>query len=98
VVRLQKLLSRISNFRFQNDSRDLPTLWHQALLVFVQIYKNDLSTEQREALLMLIKKKSHFKITPEVRRELHAATCRDQEMGEKMMCDEELGDTSNMDF
>lgn len=41
--------------RFENDRRDLPTLWHQALLTFVQIYRNDTSTEQREALMQLIK-------------------------------------------
>ncbi|XP_017116336.1 bystin [Drosophila elegans] len=68
--------------RFENDKRELPVLWHQSLLTFAQRYKNDISSEQRDALLQLLKKKSHFKITPDVRRELQAATCRDVEMME----------------
>ncbi|KAL0281285.1 UNVERIFIED_CONTAM: hypothetical protein PYX00_002318 [Menopon gallinae] len=65
--------------RFQNDKRELPTLWHQSLLTFVQRYKGDISTEQREALLGLLRHQSHDTITPEVRRELQHATCRDIE-------------------
>lgn len=41
--------------QFEQDKRELPTLWHHALLMFVQRYKNDISSEQREALLHLIK-------------------------------------------
>lgn len=65
--------------RFQMDTRELPVLWHQALLTFVQRYKADISTEQREALLELLKKQSHPAITPEIRRELQHAKCRDVE-------------------
>ncbi|XP_034662162.1 bystin [Drosophila subobscura] len=68
--------------RFENDKRELPVLWHQSLLTFAQRYKNDISSEQRDALLQLLKKKSHPKITPDARRELQAATCRDVEMME----------------
>ncbi|XP_026764299.1 bystin [Galleria mellonella] len=66
--------------RFQMDSRTLPVLWHQALLTFVQRYKADISTEQRDALLELLRKQSHSTITPEIRRELQAAQCRDFEV------------------
>ncbi|RVE50391.1 hypothetical protein evm_004928 [Chilo suppressalis] len=52
--------------RFQRDPRNLPVLWHQALLTFVQRYKADISTEQRDALLELLRKQSHPNITPEV--------------------------------
>ncbi|XP_035429568.2 bystin [Spodoptera frugiperda] len=65
--------------RFQGDHRNLPVLWHQALLTFVQRYKADISTEQRDALLELLRKQSHPTITPEIRRELQAAKCRDVE-------------------
>jgi essential nuclear protein 1 len=65
--------------QFQNDKRELPVLWHQALLTFVQRYKSDISTEQKEALLELLKKHGHFEITNEVRRELANAKCRDLE-------------------
>ncbi|XP_053600825.1 bystin [Plodia interpunctella] len=70
--------------RFQMDSRSLPVLWHQALLTFVQRYKADISTEQRDALLELLRKQSHPTITPEIRRELQAAQCRDIEVNESL--------------
>ncbi|KAJ2810570.1 snoRNA-binding rRNA-processing protein, partial [Coemansia sp. 'formosensis'] len=41
--------------RFKQDKRELPVLWHQAFLVFVQRYKADLTPEQKEALLSVIK-------------------------------------------
>ncbi|VVC94155.1 unnamed protein product [Leptidea sinapis] len=68
--------------RFHNDHRTLPVLWHQSLLTFVQRYKADISTEQRDALLELLKKQSHPTITHEIRRELQAAKCRDIEVNE----------------
>lgn len=55
---------------FIDDSRELPVLWHQALLVFVQRYKNEVQDEAREALRVVMKKHYHPKITPEIRREL----------------------------
>lgn len=73
--------------RFETDQRDMPTLWHQALLIFVQRYKNDISSEQRDALLQLLRKKSHSKVTPEIRRELQAAKPRDTELGAAMQCE-----------
>lgn len=65
--------------RFQNDPRELPVLWHQAFLTFVQRYKADISSEQRDSLLELLKKQSHHSVTPEIRRELQNAKCRDLE-------------------
>jgi essential nuclear protein 1 len=58
---------------FINDDRDLPVLWHQALLVFVQRYKNEVKDEARESLRVVMKKHFHHKITPEIRRELFGA-------------------------
>nr|AEE63160.1 unknown [Dendroctonus ponderosae] len=70
----------VSHFmRFAMDSRELPVLWHQAYLTFVQRYKADISTEQRELLLDLLEKHNHYLITPEIRRELVNAKCRDAE-------------------
>ncbi|KAK4879645.1 hypothetical protein RN001_007791 [Aquatica leii] len=71
--------------RFENDHRELPVLWHQAFLTFVQRYKADISSEQRDALLNLLRKQSHPQITSEIRRELQQAKCRDVEVGEPMM-------------
>jgi len=57
----------------------LPVIWHQALLSFVQRYKKDVSSEQREALLDLLKTHSHYAITPEVRQHLQTAESRNEE-------------------
>ena len=54
-------------------------MWHQSLLTFVQRYKSDVSIEQKEALLELLKKHTHHDITNEIRRELASAKCRDLE-------------------
>ncbi|XP_014227357.1 bystin [Trichogramma pretiosum] len=59
--------------QFERDPREMPVLWHQALLTFVQRYKNNISDEQKEALLQLIKKKNHHVLSAEIRRELHSA-------------------------
>lgn len=59
-------------------------LWHQALLTFVQRYKSDISTEQRSALMELLRHQNHPTITSEVRRELISAKCRDVECAEPM--------------
>jgi len=72
------------NFRFERDKRELPVLWHQAFLIFVQRYKSNISSEQKEDLLELLKKQSHHSITPEIRRELQHAQCRDVIIDEPM--------------
>lgn len=64
--------------------RELPVLWHQAFLTFVQRYKEDISSEQKEALLTLLRAHSHHSITPEIRRELQSAKCRDLETSEPL--------------
>lgn len=48
----------------------LPVLWHQCLLAFAQRYRNDITEDQREALLDLLLVRGHKDIGPEVRREL----------------------------
>jgi len=70
--------------KFRNEKRELPVLWHQAFLTFVQRYKSHVSSEQKEALLELLLHQIHHKITPEIRRELQHAKCRDAEMDEPM--------------
>ena len=69
--------------RFERDKRTrLTVLWHQCLLTFAQRYKHAISTEQKEALLRLIKIHKHKDISPEVRRELMNAPSQDVEMEE----------------
>lgn len=54
----------------------LPVIWHQCLLAFAQRYRDDITEDQREALLDLLLTKGHSKIGPEVRRELLAGRGR----------------------
>lgn len=68
--------------RFEHDHRELPVLWHQSFLTFAQRYKADISSEQKKALLKLLRSKSHPTITPDIRRELESSACRDVEMSE----------------
>ncbi|KAK9367677.1 Bystin-domain-containing protein [Lipomyces kononenkoae] len=70
--------------RFRSSASDpsekdqsLPVLWHQAFLTFAQRYKNDITEEQREALLEVVKARVHPKISPEIRRELREGVARD---------------------
>ncbi|XP_064425338.1 bystin isoform X2 [Latimeria chalumnae] len=69
---------------FRSDKRMLPVLWHQCLLTFVQRYKEDLSSEQKEALLELLRIHPHPHISPEVRRELVNSKSRDEETAQPM--------------
>ncbi|KAJ3112263.1 hypothetical protein HDU96_004743 [Phlyctochytrium bullatum] len=66
--------------RFKNDPRPLPVLWHHSLLVFAQRYKGNITEEQKEALMALLKVKGHPAISPEVRRELDSSPSRDPAM------------------
>lgn len=70
--------------RFRNEKRELPVLWHQSFLTFVQRYKGHISSEQRDALLELLRCQHHHGISPEIRRELANAKCRDIEVAEPM--------------
>eukprot|EP00816_Leptocylindrus_hargravesii_P004958 CAMPEP_0196805464 /NCGR_PEP_ID=MMETSP1362-20130617/5235_1 /TAXON_ID=163516 /ORGANISM="Leptocylindrus danicus, Strain CCMP1856" /LENGTH=421 /DNA_ID=CAMNT_0042178405 /DNA_START=93 /DNA_END=1358 /DNA_ORIENTATION=+ len=66
---IESLVKHFANFI--HFSRELPVLWHQSLLVFVQRYKNYIQDERsREMLKLVMKAHSHAKITPEIRREL----------------------------
>ena len=62
---------------FRNDSRKMVVLWHQALLIFVQRYKIDLTHKQKDALRDLIRIHNHPIITPEIRYELDNSASRD---------------------
>ncbi|KAH9950103.1 cell adhesion protein byn-1 [Amylocystis lapponica] len=52
------------------DVEKLPVLWHQSLLVFCQRYASDLTPDQKDALLDVVRANPHPQIGPEVRREL----------------------------
>ncbi|KAK4048388.1 snoRNA-binding rRNA-processing protein [Microbotryomycetes sp. JL221] len=65
--------------RFKRDPRQMPVLWHQSFLVFVQRYKQDLTEEQKQALLEVIRSQVHAQITPEIRREIVTGVARGEE-------------------
>ncbi|KAI8067031.1 Bystin-domain-containing protein [Gilbertella persicaria] len=69
--------------RFMNDERVMPVLWHQSMLVFVQRYKSDLVSEQKDILLEVVKHKFHPGITPEIRREIVHSEARDVMLTER---------------
>lgn len=61
----------------------LPVLWHQCLLAFAQRYRDDITEDQREALLDLLLARAHKDIGPEVRTELLAGRGRGVVVGEE---------------
>ncbi|CAI9576540.1 unnamed protein product [Staurois parvus] len=64
---------------FRSDRRELPVLWHQSLLTLCQRYKEDMSSEQKEALHELLRIQNHPQISNEIRRELLNSKSRDVE-------------------
>ncbi|TKA53048.1 hypothetical protein B0A53_03927 [Rhodotorula sp. CCFEE 5036] len=77
--------------RFKRDQRQMPVLWHQAFLVFAQRYKADLTPEQKDALLEVLRFQSHHQITPEIRRELqHSVTRGEDELSVNMTMEVEI--------
>lgn len=61
--------------------------FHNLIGDSAQTYKNDISMEQKQALIELLRKKFHPKITPEIRRELLAGKPRDEVEGAEMDVD-----------
>lgn len=50
----------------------LPLVWHKAFLAFAEKYKNDITDDQRDFLMEVIRQRGHKEIGPEIRRELLA--------------------------
>lgn len=68
---------RLANSSRSKDGDDkLPVLWHQSLLVFVQRYGSDLTADQKDALLDVIRVRPHPTISVEIRREIVASVER----------------------
>ncbi|WVF68914.1 hypothetical protein IAT40_003688 [Kwoniella sp. CBS 6097] len=62
---------RLANSQRSRTGEDkLPVLWHQSLLVFVQRYGSDLTPDQKDALLDVIRSRPHPTISSEIRREI----------------------------
>ncbi|EPQ26837.1 uncharacterized protein PFL1_05472 [Pseudozyma flocculosa PF-1] len=80
----------------ETGERRMPVLWHQSLLVFSQRYKQDLTPDQKGALLDLIRVQKHDGITPEVRRELMTAQARGEMLDEPIDYDRDDDDDDIM--
>ena len=76
--------------RFKSVEGQLPVLWHQSFLAFVTRYKNDVTEDQRDALMDVLLVKGHPMITPEIRRELLSGRCRGAVEGEPMVEEDDL--------
>ena len=67
--------------RYTYDDNFEPNVqWHQTLLKFCQLYTRDIASDQRDALLKLIKRHTHAQISPEVRQILQKTPSRDVEL------------------
>ncbi|GMG21788.1 unnamed protein product [[Candida] boidinii] len=54
------------------DAPPMPLVWHKAFLAFAQRYKNDITDDQRDFLMEVLRQRGHREIGPEIRRELQA--------------------------
>lgn len=72
----RRVIEALTNhfYSFLEDTRELPVIWHQCLLMFAQRYKFELNDSQKERFKELIKTQFHHSISPEVRRELFVTT------------------------
>ncbi|CDK24574.1 unnamed protein product [Kuraishia capsulata CBS 1993] len=61
----------------------LPLVWHKALLAFAERYKNDITEDQRDFLMEVVRQRGHKDISPVVRRELLAGQNRADEEAAK---------------
>ncbi|XP_002963678.2 bystin [Selaginella moellendorffii] len=69
----------VSHFvKFTEEERQLPVIWHQCLLTFVQRYKNSLTEADKGSLKRLMRHQKHYLVTPEVQRELQHSLNRGQ--------------------
>ncbi len=65
---LVKFFTKYCNY---SNKVPLPVLWHQTLLIFVQIYKLDLSDEEKASIKNLVTKQNHHLISEEIMKELN---------------------------
>ena len=62
--------------RFKNETRQVPVVWHQSLLTFVQRYKTQIRAEDKQRLKKLVDVQHHYLMGPEIKRELNVGRSR----------------------
>jgi essential nuclear protein 1 len=60
----------------QTSNQILPVIWQKNLLIFAERYRNDITEDQREALLDVLLAVGHAAMAPEIRKELLAGRGR----------------------
>lgn len=76
--------------RFEREERQLPVVWHHALLAFTQRYKLDIKDEDKTRLKQLLKSQYHKLVTPEIKRELEQGIRTSNEMQNEICADEAM--------
>mmetsp|Transcript_53691 Transcript_53691/g.61539 ORF Transcript_53691/g.61539 Transcript_53691/m.61539 type:complete len:383 (-) Transcript_53691:302-1450(-) len=68
----QKVLDTVIDYFYQmaDETRQLPVLWHQTLLILAQRYKNDINNIHKEKLKHVLRAHAHPIISEEIRKEL----------------------------
>ncbi len=96
---ITSLIEHFVRFQEKDDvvGFELPVLWHQALLAFVQRYKNDIDVRGKEQLRDLMKVHNHAKITVEVRRELFGSAAWREERDQVVVVKEQRRRNSQED-
>ncbi|ODV82759.1 hypothetical protein CANARDRAFT_204570 [[Candida] arabinofermentans NRRL YB-2248] len=67
----------IAEQRRLKQAPPMPLVWHKAFLAFAQRYKNDITEDQKDFLMEVIRQRGHKDIGPEIRRELNAGKQRE---------------------
>ena len=75
---------------FEREQRELPVIWHQSFLTFIQRYKHAITAQDKVRLRKLAVKKGHYLVGPEILREIDHSHSR----GEKPKGGQVLVDTS----
>ncbi|OBA14788.1 uncharacterized protein OGAPODRAFT_101242 [Ogataea polymorpha] len=74
---------QITEQRQIRDASPMPLVWHKAFLAFAQRYKNDITEDQRDFLMEVVRQRGHREIGPEIRRELRAGKERSTATGKE---------------
>lgn len=79
----------ITQQRKLQQAPPLPLVWHKAFLAFAQRYKNDITDDQRDFLMEVVRQRGHRDIGPEIRRELLAGKAKELPQAKANKVDED---------
>ncbi|KAL6929683.1 hypothetical protein ACO0SA_001087 [Hanseniaspora valbyensis] len=79
VFYFMKFRNVLDGQEIDEKSETLPLVWHKAFLSFATRYKNDITQDQRDFLLEVLRQRGHKDIAKEIRKELLAGVSREFE-------------------